>query len=160
MSCPVSGGQCHLNHLTILRRFSWPSLAYMCQSPSPINFIYCCFKSPVTVFSSRQLLLFQVTSYCCFKSRVTVVSSRQLLLFQVTSYCCFKSPATAISSCELLLLKSRVTVVLSRQLLLFQVASYCCFKSAVTAAGGAAITVLCSYGSYSCLTLHGSVAQI
>ena len=26
----VSGGQCHLNHLTILRRFSWPSLAYMC----------------------------------------------------------------------------------------------------------------------------------
>ena len=25
-----SGGQCHLNHLTILRRFSWPSLAYMC----------------------------------------------------------------------------------------------------------------------------------
>ena len=22
--------QCHLNHLTILRRFSWPSLAYMC----------------------------------------------------------------------------------------------------------------------------------
>ena len=29
-SSPVSGGQCHLNHLTILRRFSWPSLAYMC----------------------------------------------------------------------------------------------------------------------------------
>ena len=26
-SNPVSGGQCHL---TILRRFSWPSLAYMC----------------------------------------------------------------------------------------------------------------------------------
>ena len=30
ISNPVSGGQCHLNHLTILRRFSWPSLAYMC----------------------------------------------------------------------------------------------------------------------------------
>ena len=30
MSNPVSGGQCHLNHLTILRRLSWPSLAYMC----------------------------------------------------------------------------------------------------------------------------------
>ena len=29
-SNPVSGGQCHLNHLTILRRLSWPSLAYMC----------------------------------------------------------------------------------------------------------------------------------
>ena len=29
-SNPVSGGQCHLNHLTILRRFSWSSLAYMC----------------------------------------------------------------------------------------------------------------------------------
>ena len=27
ISNPVSGGQCHL---TILRRFSWPSLAYMC----------------------------------------------------------------------------------------------------------------------------------
>ena len=26
----LSGGQCHLNHLTILRRFSWSSLAYMC----------------------------------------------------------------------------------------------------------------------------------
>ena len=30
ISNPVSGGQCHPNHLTILRRFSWPSLAYMC----------------------------------------------------------------------------------------------------------------------------------
>ena len=30
ISNPVSGGPCHLNHLTILRRFSWPSLAYMC----------------------------------------------------------------------------------------------------------------------------------
>ena len=27
---PVSRGQCHLNHLTILRRFSLPSLAYKC----------------------------------------------------------------------------------------------------------------------------------
>ena len=26
-----SGGQCHLIHLTILRRFSWPSSAYMCR---------------------------------------------------------------------------------------------------------------------------------
>ena len=30
ISNPVSGGQCHLNHLTILRSFSWPSLAYVC----------------------------------------------------------------------------------------------------------------------------------
>ena len=29
ISNPVSGGQCHLNHLTILRRFSWLSLAYV-----------------------------------------------------------------------------------------------------------------------------------
>ena len=29
ISNPVSGGQCHLIHLIILRRFSWPSLAYM-----------------------------------------------------------------------------------------------------------------------------------
>ena len=30
ISNPVSGGQCHLIPLTILRRFFWPSLAYMC----------------------------------------------------------------------------------------------------------------------------------
>ena len=30
ISNSVSGGQCHLNHFTILRRFSLPSLAYMC----------------------------------------------------------------------------------------------------------------------------------
>ena len=30
ISSPVSGGQCHLIHSTILRRFSWPSLAYVC----------------------------------------------------------------------------------------------------------------------------------
>ena len=29
-SNPVFGGQCHLIHLAILRRLSWPSLAYMC----------------------------------------------------------------------------------------------------------------------------------
>ena len=34
ISNSVSGGQCHLNHLTILRRFSWPSLAYMCTKVS------------------------------------------------------------------------------------------------------------------------------
>ena len=27
---PGSGGQCHLIYLSILRRFSWPCLAYMC----------------------------------------------------------------------------------------------------------------------------------
>ena len=26
----VSGGQCHIIHIIILRRFTWPSLAYMC----------------------------------------------------------------------------------------------------------------------------------
>ena len=30
VSNSVSGEQCHLIHLTILWRFSWPSLAYMC----------------------------------------------------------------------------------------------------------------------------------
>ena len=29
ISNPVSGGHCHLIHLPILRRFFWPSLAYM-----------------------------------------------------------------------------------------------------------------------------------
>ena len=42
ISHDVPGGQCHLNHLTILRRLSWPSLAYMCTkvAQSPINFIF------------------------------------------------------------------------------------------------------------------------
>ena len=39
----ASGGQCHLNHLTILRRFSWPSLVYMCTNrglkPHSFHFI-------------------------------------------------------------------------------------------------------------------------
>ena len=30
ISNPASGGWCHLNHLTILTRFSWPSLGYKC----------------------------------------------------------------------------------------------------------------------------------
>ena len=29
---PVSEGQCYLINLTILKRFSWPSLAYMCTN--------------------------------------------------------------------------------------------------------------------------------
>ena len=41
ISNSVSGEQCHLNHLTILRRFSWPSIAYMCTKvvERPIHFI-------------------------------------------------------------------------------------------------------------------------
>ena len=31
--------QCHLIHLTILRRFSWPSLAYMCTKVPKTTFI-------------------------------------------------------------------------------------------------------------------------
>ena len=40
-SNPVSGRQYHLIHFTILRRFSWPSLAYMCTkvAKKPIHFI-------------------------------------------------------------------------------------------------------------------------
>ena len=32
ISNPVSGGQCHLIYLTILRRFSWPSLACLIKT--------------------------------------------------------------------------------------------------------------------------------
>ena len=41
MANPVSGGQCHLIHLTVLRRLPWPSLAYMCTkvAKTPIHFI-------------------------------------------------------------------------------------------------------------------------
>ena len=35
ISNPVFGGQCNLIHHTILRRFSWPSLAYMCVQRWP-----------------------------------------------------------------------------------------------------------------------------
>ena len=34
ISNPVSAGQCHLIHLTILRMFSWPSLACICPMVS------------------------------------------------------------------------------------------------------------------------------
>ena len=40
ISNPVSVGQCHLIHLTILRRFSWSSLAYMCAKVSKAPFIF------------------------------------------------------------------------------------------------------------------------
>ena len=42
ISNPVSGGQCHLIYLTILRRLSWPSLAYMCTKVAwnPFHFIF------------------------------------------------------------------------------------------------------------------------
>ena len=38
----VSGGQCLLIHLTILMRFVWPSLAYICTNVAlnPIHFIF------------------------------------------------------------------------------------------------------------------------
>ena len=41
ISNPESGAQCHLFHLTILMRFSWFSLAYMCTkvAQNPISFI-------------------------------------------------------------------------------------------------------------------------
>ena len=42
ISNSVSGGQCLLIHLTILRRFSWHSLAYMCKkvAENPIHSIF------------------------------------------------------------------------------------------------------------------------
>ena len=39
ISNPVSGGQCHLIHLTIFRRFSWPSLAQCAQRWPKSRFI-------------------------------------------------------------------------------------------------------------------------
>ena len=38
----VSGGQCHLIHFTILKRFSWLRLAYICLRPHSFHFIYAC----------------------------------------------------------------------------------------------------------------------
>ena len=57
ISNPVSGGQCHLIHLIIFRRFSWPSLAYMCTKVawSPIHFIFFSFEylwSIINIFYS------------------------------------------------------------------------------------------------------------
>ena len=36
----VSGGQCHLVHLTILRRLSWPNLACMCTKVTYVVIYY------------------------------------------------------------------------------------------------------------------------
>ena len=35
----MSGGQCHLTHLAILGRFSWPNLACMCTEGHKARFI-------------------------------------------------------------------------------------------------------------------------
>ena len=40
ISNPVFGGKCHLIHLTILRRYSWLSLAYMCSKWCETPFIH------------------------------------------------------------------------------------------------------------------------
>ena len=66
ISNPVSGGQCHLIHLTILRRFSLPTLAYMCTKviQNPINVIlfhFVCFNT--TSVSVRFYFYFVVN--CC-----------------------------------------------------------------------------------------------
>ena len=47
----VSGGQCHRIHLTVLKRFSWPSLACMCTkvTKNPIHFISFIADGRVTV---------------------------------------------------------------------------------------------------------------
>ena len=47
---PDSFHFCHLQHLTILRRFSWPSLAYMCTEVAYNPFISCHCTSDLLVF--------------------------------------------------------------------------------------------------------------
>ena len=59
-SNPVSGGQCHLNHLTILRRFSWPSLARF------ISFYLYVHKGGITPESSHFLVLYVYAMFMKF----------------------------------------------------------------------------------------------
>ena len=63
-SNPVSGGQCHLNHLTILRRFSWPSLACMDPiKPDSFHFISLLYVMPFIFTLTFRLLNYQVVSF-------------------------------------------------------------------------------------------------
>ena len=56
ISNPVSGGQCHLTHLTILRRFSWPSLACMyTKKPDSFHFIFARFKQRLFIKISERV---------------------------------------------------------------------------------------------------------
>ena len=62
ISNPVSGGQYHLIHLTILRRYSWPRLAYMCTKVA-WNSINLSFAIARLINMTRACILVQVTIY-------------------------------------------------------------------------------------------------
>ena len=48
ISYPVSGGLCHLIHLTILRRFSWLSLSYICTQMAENHNLFISFDPEFT----------------------------------------------------------------------------------------------------------------
>ena len=74
---PVSGGPCHSIHLTILRRFSWPSLAYMYTkvAQTPIHsFITCDYFCEICKKNTFQIFIF---------SPVHLVTIYHILTFSV-----------------------------------------------------------------------------
>ena len=101
ISNPVSGGECHL---TILRRFSWPGLAYMCTKVAD-SFHFFQLLAAVLKQSSLQLLAFvlnqsplQLLAAVFMQSQLHVLaavrmqSGHQLLLLQSKFIEQFTSP--------------------------------------------------------------------
>ena len=64
ISNPVSGGQCHLIHLTILKRFSWPSLAYMYRRRLQFN----TFSAKEFLYTSCRPELFSIWNHYKYPS--------------------------------------------------------------------------------------------
>ena len=57
----MTGGQCRLIHLTILRRFSWHSLAYICTKVPPfISFSFLSLRSAAGQFLVNQIAQWHV----------------------------------------------------------------------------------------------------
>ena len=82
ISNPVSGGQCHLTHLTILRKFSWPSLAYVHTSGLKSDSFTCMrieramYMSPSPIRSDRQTTR-QLDEWRCVYVRLWLYSILQ-----------------------------------------------------------------------------------
>ena len=67
ISNSVSGGQCHLIHLSIIRRFSWPSLAHMCTQVAFITIHFILFALDIAIFiCDRKLNVFVIVTHSCF----------------------------------------------------------------------------------------------
>ena len=76
ISNSVSGGQCHLAHLTILRRLSWPSLAYMCTKVAWIPIHFLSFRLWVAIY--QYLSLIHVSIYLANQIQIWLEKWKEL----------------------------------------------------------------------------------